>query len=173
MQECYTEYQLNAPKRKKKKNTNEIQNATVSASVEAESNSENDVFSADRVIQPGNSSSLYNFIPATKMKGMEDFVEENDQLKYYEESSEFKPTISCEDEIDFPSLLKVFLFPRGDTRRFSSPKRGTYGTLSKSILHAYFVRLSILPVVLQTITLWTELHCYQSLQWIYSPSIQS
>lgn len=86
----------------------------------------------DRVIPPGQpSSALNNYVPTSKMKGMEDWVEEDDQLKYMNQSSEFVLKKIPDDHLQFPTLLKAFVFPRGDVSRFPRPKRSTFGTSSK------------------------------------------
>ena len=92
-----------------------------------------DVFS-ERVIRPGNANSaLYNFMPATKLKGMEDWVEEDDQFKYLEQSSEFTADIVNDDTLLYPPILKAFMFPRGDISRFPRPKRSSLGTSSTTL----------------------------------------
>lgn len=85
--------------------------------------------SSSRLINPGDmSSAMHSFIPATKLKGMEDWVEDEDQLKYLQDDGEF--TIVTKEELDlyFPTTLKPMIFPRGDISRFSPPKRGKLGT---------------------------------------------
>ena len=90
----------------------------------------------DRVILAGSpemAAALSNFVPATKLKGMEDFLVEEDQLKYYEESAEFQVVQEEDDVICFPTLLRAFMFPRGDVSRFPPPKRSSYGTSSNAV----------------------------------------
>ena len=88
---------------------------------------------SERVITlEGVNSALFNFVPATKMKGMEDWVEESDQLQYVEESHEFSPQKLSEGPADFPTLLKAFVFPRGDVTKFNPPKQSSFGTSSMS-----------------------------------------
>lgn len=95
----------------------------------------------NRVIPPGQpSSALNNYVPTSKMKGMEDWVEEDDQLKYLNQSSEFFLKKEPDDHLQFPTFLKAFLFPRGDISRFPRPKRSSFGTSSKYfIVMFYFI----------------------------------
>lgn len=98
----------------------------------------------DRVIPPGQpSSALNNYVPTSKMKGMEDWVEEDDQLKYLNQSSEFVLKKESDDHLQFPTLLKAFVFPRGDISRFPRPKRSSFGTSNYYLMDA----ASLLPVL--------------------------
>jgi len=92
---------------------------------------------------PEMAAALSNFVPATKLKGMEDFLVEEDQLKYYEESAEFQVVQEEDDVICFPTLLRAFMFPRGDVSRFPPPKRSSYGTSNYYLMDA----ASLLPVL--------------------------
>lgn len=84
--------------------------------------------SSSRIINPGDvSSALHSFIPATKLKGMEDWVEDEDQYKYLQQTAEFTNKIEEEHSLDFPATLKPLVFPRGDISRFNPPKRGKLG----------------------------------------------
>ena len=99
----------------------------------------------DRVIPPGQpSSALNNYVPTSKMKGMEDWVEEDDQLKYLNQSSEFVLKKESDDHLQFPTLLKAFVFPRGDISRFPRPKRSSFGTSSKYLKILFFIAFSYL-----------------------------
>ena len=86
---------------------------------------------ADRVIKPGEPSSAYlNYVPVTKLKGMEDWIEEDDQLKYVR-TDDYHIQKQEDEPLEFPPLLNAFVFPRGDITRFPSPDRSSLGTSSK------------------------------------------
>ena len=88
--------------------------------------------SEDRIISPGMSdASLYNFVPAKNLKGMETFVREEDQLKYMKQSADFTVARQPDEKLIYPPLLKAFVFVRGDVSRFPRPKKSSLGTFSK------------------------------------------
>ena len=95
---------------------------------------QDDSLEDERVISPGQTTSaMNNYIPATRMKGMEEWVEEEDQLKYLDNhNSEFVLKKEPDDHLQFPTLLKAFIFPRGDVSRFPNPKRSSFGTSSNT-----------------------------------------
>jgi len=105
--------------------------------IEKESVEDDDIenvqaFTDDRVITPGQSTSAYlNFVPTTKLRGMEDWLEEEDQFEYVKPTYDFVVEKKKDERLDFPSLLKAFVFPRGDISRFPSPKQSSFGTSSK------------------------------------------
>lgn len=91
----------------------------------------NDEVISERIINPGSANSaLYNFMPATKLKGMEDWVEEDDQFKYLEQNTEFVVDKENDEGLVYPTILKAFMFPRGDISRFPQPKKSSLGTSS-------------------------------------------
>jgi len=105
----------------------------------------NDQVISERIIRPGSANSaLHNFMPATKLKGMEDYVEEEDQFKYLEQDNEFVVHKENDERLVYPKILKAFMFPRGDVSKFPQPKRSSLGT-SSSIHqeHFQFLRLII------------------------------
>ncbi len=100
--------------------------------VEAPDESYNLDNSIDRIVSPGQASSaLFNFVPTTKLKGMEDWLEEEDQFQYIEKPSDFVVAKEEDARLNFPPLLKAFIFPRGDVSRFPRPKRSSLGTSSE------------------------------------------
>lgn len=66
---------------------------------------------------------LQEFIPATKLKGMEDFVPESDHYRYYETNVNFPLKFEVEKSFKFPKTLDLYTYPKGDISRFSRPKR--------------------------------------------------
>lgn len=99
----------------------------------------------DRVVTPGQASaSLLNFVPATKIKGMDDWVEEENQFKYIEPTYDFVVKKELDKKLQFPPLLKAFAFPRGDVTRFPPPKRSVLGTSSKLKIRLCSVKVNVL-----------------------------
>lgn len=102
------------------------------AGVEDEESENFQELTDERVISPGQTTSAYlNFVPTTKLKGMEEWLEEEDQFEYVKPTYDFVVEKQKDERLDFPSLLKAFVFPRGDISRFPSPKKSTFGTSSK------------------------------------------
>lgn len=84
---------------------------------------------------------LQEFIPATKLKGMEDFIPESNHYQYYNTAIDFPLKIEPETDFIFPKTLDIYMYPKGDISRFTRPKRGQIGVLS----HFLFDGASILP----------------------------
>lgn len=66
---------------------------------------------------------LQEFVPATKIKGMEDFVPESDHYKYYNTTVDFPLNIETELEFVFPENLDIYTYVKSDISRFIQPKR--------------------------------------------------
>lgn len=120
--------------KRRKKQTNKLDNPEEQST---ESNDikddELEINSDERVVSPGQTSSAFmNFVPTTKLKGMEDWMEEETQFKYVEPTYDFSAKKQADERLRFPSLLKAFVFPRGDVTRFPPPKRSSLGTSSRS-----------------------------------------
>ncbi|XP_067003144.2 5-methylcytosine rRNA methyltransferase NSUN4 isoform X2 [Anabrus simplex] len=99
-----------------------------------------------RIINPDiglSSASLYEFVPATKLKGMEDWVLESQHYGFYKRSSDFPVNIKKEDFLHFPKNLEMFIFERGNVSTFPSPKRGSTGVLNYYLMDGG----SVLPVL--------------------------
>lgn len=87
---------------------------------------------------------LQEFIPATKLKGMEDFVLESDHYRYYDTNVEFPLQFEAEHSFQFPKALDIYIYPKYDISRFSRPKKSSTGVLSHFLLDG----ASILPPLL-------------------------
>ena len=96
------------------------------------------------------SASMYDFVPSTKIKGMEDFIEESEYYKY----SEFKghsgtntavPVEMRENKlIKFPAHIEAYTFATGATdMRLEPPEKGVLGTFDYYCMDA----ASLLPVL--------------------------
>lgn len=84
---------------------------------------------------------LQEFIPATKLKGMEDFVPESQHYQYYSTTVDFPLKIEAEKDFVFPETLDIYVYPKGDISRFARPKRCS----TKSFSHFLLDGASILP----------------------------
>lgn len=64
---------------------------------------------------------LEEFIPATRLKGMEDFIPESDHYQYYKTTVDFPLKFEPETTFEFPQTLDIYVYPKGDISRFSRP----------------------------------------------------
>lgn len=84
---------------------------------------------------------LQEFIPATKLKGMEDFIAESEHYQYYNTGVDFPLKFEPEVNFGIPKTLDIYTFPKGDISRFSRPKQCSTKVLS----HFLCDGASILP----------------------------
>lgn len=112
---------------------------------EFETNREYDPETANRIVDSSyGTAGLYEFIPATKLKGMEDWVFESDHYKYYKaEDSEFPIDIETEGELTIPEHLHLYTFEMGNISMFPRAKRCVTGVSS----HFHMDGGSILPAL--------------------------
>ncbi|GAB0094294.1 5-methylcytosine rRNA methyltransferase NSUN4 [Sergentomyia squamirostris] len=95
-----------------------------------------------RIIDPEVSEGLLeDFLPATKIKGLEDWVFESDHYKYYKSTTDFPLKIEPQTEFHFPEHLHIFTYEKGNVNRFASPRRCVTGSISHYLLDG----ASILP----------------------------
>ncbi|KAL0109225.1 hypothetical protein PUN28_014366 [Cardiocondyla obscurior] len=98
----------------------------------------------NRILHPSsNLSGLYEFIPATKIKGLEDWVLESQHYGYYKEGTSFSVNIEKEIMLTFPQYLNIYTFEEGNKSTFPSPKKGSTGVLDYYLLDG----ASVLPVL--------------------------
>ncbi|XP_071559511.1 5-cytosine rRNA methyltransferase NSUN4 [Temnothorax nylanderi] len=98
----------------------------------------------NRIVHPNaNLSGLYEFVPATKLKGMEDWILESQHYGYYKEGSEVSVNIEKEVVLTFPEYLNIYTFEEDNDSRFPSPKKGSTGVLDYYLLDG----ASVLPVL--------------------------
>lgn len=85
-----------------------------------------------RLVSPHDSSytGLQDFIPATELKGMEDFITDQDYIDYLRPSPEVDFKIVPESELHISPYLQVYSFPRGDISEFPRPRRGVTGVFN-------------------------------------------
>lgn len=84
---------------------------------------------------------LHEFIPATKLKGMEDWVLESDHYKYYSTTTDFPLSIEMETTLDFPENLHIFTYEKGNISDFMKARRSCTNVSSHYIMNG----ASILP----------------------------
>lgn len=132
IQEVFNDSLTNRKPRKKKLSNKITLNELANTDDEQDDIDDLESNNLDRVVAPGQASSAFrNFVPTTKLKGMEDWVEEEHQFKYIEPTADFVATSREDEPLQYPPLLKAFAFPRGDVSRFPPPKRSSLGTSSK------------------------------------------
>lgn len=86
-------------------------------------------------------AALHEFIPATKLKGMEDWIPESDHYKYYNSTADFPLKIEMEDDFVFPDQLNIFTYEQGNVSTFIKPKRSVAGVFSHFLMDG----ASVLP----------------------------
>lgn len=86
-------------------------------------------------------AALHEFIPATKLKGMEDWIPESDHYKYYNSTADFPLNIQMETDLIFPETLNIFTYEKGNVSTFMKPKRSITGVMSHFLMDG----ASILP----------------------------
>lgn len=104
---------------------------------------ENAALQNDRLIKSENTGPLYEFIPATKIKGMEDFVFESDHYRYYSNKEDFPLEFTKDTKIHYPENLHVYTYEKGSTATYKPPKRGNTDVFSHYLLDG----ASLLPVI--------------------------
>lgn len=97
------------------------------------------------------SASMLDFVPSTKIKGMDDFVEESEYYNMHDalraESCQKRAIpieIRNQEVLQFPKLLEAFTFAPGATdMRLEPPEKGLLGTFDYYCMDA----ASLLPVI--------------------------
>ena len=99
-----------------------------------------------RIIKPSmglTSSTLHEYIPATKIKGLDDWLLESDHYGYYEKGAGLKVKVEIDPILNIPEHLKVYTFEALNDSKFPSPKRGVVGVYDYYLMDGG----SILPVL--------------------------
>ncbi|XP_029157751.1 5-methylcytosine rRNA methyltransferase NSUN4 [Nylanderia fulva] len=98
----------------------------------------------NRIVHPNAGlSGLYEFVPASKIKGMEDWILESQHYGYYKEGADFSINIEKEATLMFPQYLNIYTFEENNDSPFPSPKNGSTGVLDYYLLDG----ASVLPVL--------------------------
>ncbi|XP_023298918.2 5-methylcytosine rRNA methyltransferase NSUN4 [Lucilia cuprina] len=103
-----------------------------------------------RMIDPEvNTGGLYEFVPATQIKGMEDWIPESEHYRYYQTTTDFPLNIEPETEFIFPEHLSLYTYEMGNCSEFRRPNKCLTGVLSHYLLDG----ASILPPLLLDVKL--------------------
>ncbi|KYM96279.1 PREDICTED: 5-methylcytosine rRNA methyltransferase NSUN4 [Cyphomyrmex costatus] len=109
-----------------------------------ESNLNKIALDENRIVQPNSGlSGLYEFVPATKIKGMEDWILESQHYGYYKEGADFSGNTEKEVVLTFPQYLNIYTFEESNDSRFPSPKKGSTNVSDYYLLDG----ASVLPVL--------------------------
>ncbi|RZF32742.1 hypothetical protein LSTR_LSTR005935 [Laodelphax striatellus] len=65
------------------------------------------------------SSALYDYMPATQLKGKEEFVVESDHYRYYDHLSSVPVDVVAENQLPFPEHLNVYAYETGNVTEFA------------------------------------------------------
>ena len=105
--------------------------------------SEDSEIDITRIVDPSIASiGLQEFIPATKIKGMEDFVFESDHYKYYSNTTDFPIKMEMQKEFSIPENLHLYSYEKGNVSEFIKPRRSK---LTDVFSHFLMDGASILP----------------------------
>lgn len=106
---------------------------------------ESERFDGQRVIDSAyGTAGLYEYVPATKLKGMEDWVFESDHYKYYKANdADFPVDIKLDTELEIPEHLNMFTFEMGNVSRFPRANKCVTGVYSHFLMDG----ASILPAI--------------------------
>ncbi|KAJ0174787.1 hypothetical protein K1T71_009895 [Dendrolimus kikuchii] len=89
------------------------------------------VIDESRIIDPSmglTSEALYQFLPATKLKGTDDWIPESLHYSFYSKAKDFPLTIEPETKLQYPEHLKVFTYEMdSEYTKFPEPKRCVTG----------------------------------------------
>ncbi|CAL4070673.1 unnamed protein product, partial [Meganyctiphanes norvegica] len=103
----------------------------------------------NRVIVPTQfgteASVMHDYIPSSKLKGLEDWIEETDVFtEVYQGDDEIGLKVERQkDLLTFPEMLKVYVFPKGNITRFPQPRRHELNVFD----YYAFDGASLLPVL--------------------------
>ncbi|XP_053610282.1 5-methylcytosine rRNA methyltransferase NSUN4 [Plodia interpunctella] len=121
-------------------------NATLDKSIEEAT------IDTSRIIDPSlglTSESLYQYIPATKLKGMDDWLPESLHYSFYTKGKDFPLVIEPETEMTFPEHLKVYTYEMdSEWSMFPEPRRCNTGVFNYYPMDCGSV-LSVLALCLQ------------------------
>lgn len=96
----------------------------------------------ERLIDPEyGTTGLHEFIPATKIKGMEDWVFESDHYRYYSNTTDFPLKIDMEYGFKIPENLQLYTYENGNVSTFRNPRKTSTGVFSHFLMDG----ASILP----------------------------
>lgn len=95
-----------------------------------------------RMVDPEiNNLGLQEFIPATKLKGKEDFIEESEHYSYYSTTNDFPLNFEVVEDFQIPSSLQLYTYEKCNISPFRTPRKTSTGVSS----HILIDGASILP----------------------------
>lgn len=98
-----------------------------------------------RIVDPEyGSGALHDFVPANRIKGMEDWIPESEHYKYYSNTTDFPLAIEPEEEFIFPENLQLYSYEKGNCSLFAKPKKSQTGVLTHFLMDG----ASVLPALL-------------------------
>lgn len=89
------------------------------------------------------SATIHEYVPATKLKGLDDWVLESSHYDYYSRGADFSVHVEKDPVLRFPEHLKVYAFEALNDSKFPSPRRGPLGVYDFYLMDG----ASILPVL--------------------------
>nr|CAH7740050.1 unnamed protein product [Callosobruchus chinensis] len=92
---------------------------------------------------PLSTEALHEFLPASEIKGREDFVPESTHYKLYDQQTHFAVKVETEHDIPFPDHLNIYCYERDNTNDFEAPKRSATDVINYYLMDGG----SILPVL--------------------------
>ncbi|KAL2722227.1 5-methylcytosine rRNA methyltransferase nsun-4 isoform X1 [Vespula squamosa] len=99
---------------------------------------------SNRIILPSDGlAGLYEFVPVTKLKGVEDWILESEHYEYYRKAGDFKIPVEKEEILSFPKYLKLYTYEEFSEENFPAPRKGSTGVLD----YYLFDGGSILPIL--------------------------
>ncbi|XP_013108221.2 5-methylcytosine rRNA methyltransferase NSUN4 [Stomoxys calcitrans] len=98
-----------------------------------------------RIVDPDHGTgALYDFVPASTIKGMEDWVPESEHYKYYQTTNDFPLKYEIDNDFMFPENLSLYTYEMGNCSEFRPPNKCLTGVLSHYLLDG----ASVLPPLL-------------------------
>lgn len=77
-----------------------------------------------RMVDPEHGTgALYDFVPASTIKGMEDWIPESEHYKYYQTTNDFPIEFELENEFTFPENLSLYTYEIGNCSEFRRPNK--------------------------------------------------
>ncbi|XP_075153735.1 5-cytosine rRNA methyltransferase nsun-4-like isoform X1 [Haematobia irritans] len=84
-----------------------------------------------RIVDPDHGTgALYDFVPASTIKGMEDWIPESEHYKYYQTTTDFPLKMEVERDFTFPENLSLYTYEMGNCSEFRPPNKCLTGVLS-------------------------------------------
>lgn len=100
----------------------------------------------NRIIDPRKSvtaATLDEFIPCTKLKGIDNWISETQHYEFYKKSLDFPINVDVEDYLNFPEHLNIYTYSKSDVTSFPQPQVSQTGVLNYFILDGG----SVLPIL--------------------------